>query len=59
MKSWTWQKVVGKVTPIVTSLLTVGVWEFLELPAPGWAAIIAGLVTMLAQALVALFPAKT
>ena len=58
MKDWTWQKWVGKVTPIVVAVLTVGVWEFAEIPAPGWAAIVAGLVTMVAQAAVALFPAK-
>lgn len=58
MKDWTWQKWVGKVTPIVVSVLTVGAWEFAEMPAPGWAAIIAGLITMAAQAVVALFPVK-
>lgn len=58
MKDWTWQKWVGKVTPIVVAVLTVGVWEFAEMPAPGWAAIVAGLVTMVAQAAVALFPPK-
>ena len=38
VKSWTWQKWVGKVTPVVVGVLTIGAWEFAELPAPGWAA---------------------
>ena len=58
MKDWSWQKWVGKLTPVVVAVLTVGVWEFAEIPAPGWAAIVAGLVTMIAQAAVALFPPK-
>lgn len=58
MKDWPWQKWVGKVAPIVTSLLAIGVWEFAELPAPGWAGIVAGLVTMLVQGILALFPAE-
>jgi hypothetical protein len=55
---WTWQKVVGKLTPIITGLLAVGVWEFAELPAPTWAGVVAGMVTMLVQGILALFPAE-
>lgn len=58
MKDWSWQKWVGKLTPVVVGLLTIGVWEFAELPAPNWAAIVAGLLTMFAQAVVSLFPPK-
>lgn len=58
MKDWAWQKWVGKLTPVVVGVLTIGAWEFAEMPAPGWAAIVAGLITMIAQAVVALFPAK-
>lgn len=58
MKDWPWQKWLGKLAPIVTGLLAVGVWEFAELPAPSWAGIAAGLVTMLVQGLLSLFPAE-
>ncbi len=58
MKDWPWQKWLGKLAPIVTGLLAVGVWEFAELPAPSWAGIVAGLVTMLVQGLLSLFPAE-
>ena len=55
---WGWQKWLGKLAPIVTGLLAVGVWEFAELPAPSWAGIAAGLVTMLVQGIISLFPAE-
>ena len=55
---WTWQKIVGKLTPLITGLLAVGVWEFIELPAPAWAGVVAGMVTMLVQGILALFPAE-
>jgi hypothetical protein len=58
VKNWTWQKWVGKLAPIVTSLLATGVWEFAELPAPVWAGVAAGIITFLAQQVVALFPPK-
>ena len=58
MKSWTWQKWVGKLAPLVVALLTEGVWTFIEAPAPAWAPIIAGIVTMIAQAIISLFPVK-
>ena len=58
MKYWTWQKWVGKLAPIVASLLAVGVWEFAELPAPMWAGIASGILTFVAQQIVALFPPK-
>lgn len=57
-KDWTWQKWVGKLIPLVVSVLTVGVWEFAEVPAPGWAGVVAGVITVVAQAIVALFPPK-
>ena len=59
MKDWTWQKWVGKLAPIVVALLASAVWEFAELPAPGWASVIAGIITFLAQQAIALFPPKT
>lgn len=59
MKSWPWQKWAGKLAPIVAGLLATGIWEFLELPAPIWAGGAAGLVTMLVQWIVSLFPVKT
>ena len=58
MKSWTWQKWIGKLAPIVVSVLTTGIWEFAELPAPFWAGVVGGLVTMLVQGLISLFPPK-
>lgn len=58
MKDWSWQKWLGKLAPIITGLLAVGVWEFAELPAPAWAATVAGLVTVLVQGVIALFPPK-
>lgn len=58
MKDWPWQKWVGKLAPVVTGLLAVGVWEFVELPAPAWAGVVAGMVTMLVQGLLALFPSE-
>lgn len=56
---WTWQKWVGKLAPIISTLLATGIWELLELPAPVWAGIAAGIVTFLAQQILALFPPKT
>jgi len=58
MKDWPWQKWLGKIAPIVTSLLAVGVWEFAELPAPVWTGIVAGAITFLVQQVLALFPPK-
>ena len=58
LSSWSWQKWVGKIAPIVTGLLSVGVWEFFELPAPIWAGTIAGVVTFLVQQILALIPPK-
>ena len=58
-EGWTWQKWVGKLAPIVTGLLAVGVWEFAELPAQTWAGVAAGIITFLAQQIVALFPPKS
>jgi len=55
VKDWTWQKWVGKLAPIVVALLASAVWEFAELPAPGWASVIAGIITFLAQQAIALF----
>lgn len=59
MKDWPWQKWVGKLAPIIATLLATAVWEFAELPVPGWAPVIAGIVTFLAQQVVALFPTNT
>ena len=59
MKKWTWQKWIGKLAPIFASLLSVGIWEFLELPAPTWAGIVAGGVTFIAQWIISLIPPKT
>jgi len=59
MKDWPWQKWVGKVAPVVVTLLTTGVWEFAELPAPFWAGVVGGLITMIVQGILSLFPAKT
>ena len=56
MKNWPWQKWVGKIAPIIASLLAVGVWEFAELPAPAWAGIVSGAITFLVQQILALFP---
>ena len=58
MKNWTWQKWVGKLAPIVVGLITVGVWEFAELPAPAWAGGAGGLLTLLVQWIIALIPPK-
>ena len=58
MKDWPWQKWVGKIAPIVVGLLAQGIWSFLELPAPGWAAIISGAITFGVQQILALFPPK-
>ena len=58
MKDWPWQKWVGKLSPIVVTLLSAGIWEFFELPAPIWAPIIAGAITFLAQQALALFQPK-
>jgi sterol desaturase/sphingolipid hydroxylase (fatty acid hydroxylase superfamily) len=58
MKDWTWQKWLGKIMPILTALLAVGVWEFAELPAPAWAGTAAGLLTVIVQGIIALFPPK-
>lgn len=58
MKDWSWQKWVGKLVPVVVGVLTVGFWEFAEMPAPGWAAVIAGVITVVAQAVVSMFPPK-
>ena len=55
---WGWTKWLGKLAPIFTALLAVGVWEFAELAAPGWAGVVAGMVTMVVQGVLALFPAK-
>jgi hypothetical protein len=59
MKDWTWQKWLGKLAPIVTGLLATGIWSFVELPAPGWAGVAAGLLTTVVQGIISLFPAKT
>ena len=59
MKNWSWQKWLGKLTPIVVGLLATGIWEFAELPAPMWAGTAAGLITVIVQGIIALFPAKT
>ena len=59
MKDWTWQKWVGKLAPIIASLLTEGVWAFFELPSPLWAASAAGLVTLFAQWIISLIPPKS
>ena len=58
MKTWTWQKWVGKLAPLIVGLLAEGIWQFFELPAPGWAPIIAGALTFLAQQILALLPPK-
>ncbi len=58
MKDWSWQKWVGKLAPIVAGLVSSGVWEFAELPAPFWAGVVAGLITVVVQAVISLFPAK-
>lgn len=58
MKKWTWQKWVGKLSPILMGLIAEGVWQFAELPAPGWAPIVAGAITAIVQWLIALFPPK-
>lgn len=58
MKDWSWQKWVGKLAPIVVGLISSGVWEFAELPAPLWAGVVAGLLTVVVQAVISLFPAK-
>ena len=59
MQSWTWQKWLGKLAPLVTGALATGLWAFLELPAPQWAGIVAGAITAIVQWILALFPAKT
>ena len=58
MKDWTWQKWVGKLTPVVAGLLATGIWAFLELPAPVWAGTAAGALTTVVQWLLALFGKK-
>jgi hypothetical protein len=58
VKNWSWQKWVGKLSPIVVTLLTTGVWEFAEIQAPMWAPIVAGIITFLAQQVISLFPPK-
>jgi len=57
-KDWTWQKWLGKLTPIVVAGLTVGFWEFAEMPAPLWAGVVGGLLTVVVQGIISLFPAK-
>lgn len=59
MKDWTWQKWLGKIAPILTGALATGIWAFLELPAPQWAGLVAGLITAVVQGIISLFPAKT
>ena len=58
MSKWTWQKWVGKIAPIAAGLLAGGIWSFLELPAPSWAAIVSGAITFFVQQILALFPPK-
>lgn len=58
MSKWTWQKWIGKLIPLAVSLLTGGIWEFFELPQPIWAGVIAGVLTMIGQAIISLFPPK-
>jgi len=58
MKNWPWQKWLGKITPIAVSLLTGGIWEFAELPAPFWAGVVGGLITVLVQGILSLFPTQ-
>lgn len=57
-KGWTWQKWLGKLMPLITGLLAGGIWEFLELPASAWAGTAAGLLTVIVQGIIALFPPK-
>lgn len=59
MVKWTWQKWLGKLTPLVAGAISTGVWEFLELPSPFWAGVAAGVLTVVVQAIISLFPAKT
>jgi hypothetical protein len=58
MSTWSWQKWIGKLSPIIVTLLTTGVWEFIETPAPMWAPIVAGIITFLVQQVISLFPPK-
>lgn len=58
MKTWTWQKWLGKLMPIIAGLISSGVWEFAELPAPFWAGVVAGLLTVVVQGIISLFPPK-
>lgn len=58
MKNWSWQKWLGKITPIALGLLTTGIWEFAELPAPFWAGAVAGVITVVVQGILSLFPPK-
>ena len=58
MKGWKWQKWVGKLAPIGTGIIATGIWSFLELPAPQWAGMAAGIVTAIVQWILAMFPQK-
>lgn len=55
---WTWQKWLGKLAPIIAGALAEGIWALFELPAPAWAVVSAGILTFLAQQILALFPPK-
>lgn len=58
MKNWPWQKWLGKLAPVAVGFLTSWIWDFIELPAPMWAGVVGGLITMVVQAFLTLFPVK-
>lgn len=56
MKSWTWQKWIGKLLPFVLAV-AAAVWQLID-GQPTWWPTVAAALTGVVQWVVALFPAK-
>jgi len=56
MKSWSWQKWIGKLLPFVLAV-AAALWQLID-QTPGWWPAVAAALTGVVQWLIALFPPK-